>query len=77
MPLGSAALAGTTFPIDRTITAELLGFEGICQNSLDAVSDRDFAIEFTSAASILMMHLSRIVENYLMDVCSVWLRANS
>ena len=66
MPLGSAALAGTTFPIDRTITAELLGFEGICQNSLDAVSDRDFAIEFTSAASILMMHLSRMSEEIIL-----------
>ncbi|GAA0323469.1 argininosuccinate lyase [Psychrobacter aestuarii] len=66
MPLGSAALAGTTFPIDRTITAELLGFEGICQNSLDAVSDRDFAIEFTAAASILMMHLSRMSEEIIL-----------
>lgn len=66
MPLGSAALAGTTFPIDRTITAELLGFEGVCQNSLDAVSDRDFAIEFTSAASILMMHLSRMSEEIIL-----------
>ena len=66
MPLGSAALAGTTFPIDRTITAELLGFEGICQNSLDAVSDRDFAIEFTSAAAILMMHLSRMSEEIIL-----------
>ena len=66
MPLGSAALAGTTFPIDRTITADLLGFEGICQNSLDAVSDRDFAIEFTSAASILMMHLSRMSEEIIL-----------
>ncbi len=66
MPLGSAALAGTTFPIDRTITAELLGFEGICQNSLDAVSDRDFAIEFVSNASILMMHLSRMSEEIIL-----------
>lgn len=66
MPLGSAALAGTTYPIDRTITAELLGFEGICQNSLDAVSDRDFAIEFTSNASILMMHLSRMSEEIIL-----------
>lgn len=62
MPLGAAALAGTTYPIDRTITARLLGFEGIAQNSLDAVSDRDFGIEFTSAASILMMHISRLSE---------------
>ncbi len=66
MPLGSAALAGTTYPIDRTITAELLGFEGICQNSLDAVSDRDFAIEFTANASILMMHLSRMSEEIIL-----------
>lgn len=66
MPLGSAALAGTTYPIDRTITARLLGFEGICQNSLDAVSDRDFAIEFTANASILMMHLSRMSEEIIL-----------
>ncbi|MDO4894833.1 argininosuccinate lyase [Moraxella sp.] len=66
MPLGSAALAGTTYPIDRTMTAHLLGFEGICQNSLDAVSDRDFAIEFASAASILMMHLSRMSEEIIL-----------
>jgi argininosuccinate lyase len=61
-PLGAAALAGTTFPIDRKLTAELLGFDRICLNSLDAVSDRDFAIEFNSVASILMMHLSRFSE---------------
>ena len=66
MPLGSAALAGTTYPIDRTITARLLGFEGICANSLDAVSDRDFAIEFTANASILMMHLSRMSEELIL-----------
>ncbi|MDO4450570.1 MAG: argininosuccinate lyase [Moraxella sp.] len=66
MPLGSAALAGTTYPIDRTITAKLLGFEGICQNSLDAVSDRDFAIEFAGNASILMMHLSRMSEEIIL-----------
>lgn len=65
MPLGSAALAGTTFPIQREYTAELLGFEAICQNSLDAVSDRDFAIEFTAAAAILMMHLSRLSEELI------------
>jgi argininosuccinate lyase len=65
MPLGAAALAGTTFPIDREITANLLGFERICQNSLDAVSDRDFAIEFNSFASILMMHLSRFSEELI------------
>ena len=61
-PLGAAALAGTTFPINRELTAELLGFDRICLNSLDAVSDRDFAIEFTSFASLLMMHLSRFSE---------------
>ncbi|WII95230.1 argininosuccinate lyase [Moraxella haemolytica] len=66
MPLGSAALAGTTYPIDRTLTAQLLGFEGICENSLDAVSDRDFAIEFTANASILMMHLSRMSEELIL-----------
>lgn len=71
MPLGAAALAGTTFPINREVTARLLGFEAICQNSLDAVSDRDFAIEFTAAASILMMHLSRLSEEliYWMSPC--------
>ncbi|VAW83152.1 Argininosuccinate lyase [hydrothermal vent metagenome] len=62
MPLGAAALAGTTYPIDRNYTASLLGFDGLCENSLDAVSDRDFAIEFCSAAAILMMHLSRFSE---------------
>lgn len=66
LPLGSAALAGTTYPIDREYTAQLLGFERICQNSLDAVSDRDFAIEFTSAASIIMMHLSRFSEELIL-----------
>ena len=62
MPLGSAALAGTSYPIDRRITAELLGFEGIAENSLDGVSDRDFAIEFAACASLAMMHLSRWAE---------------
>lgn len=66
MPLGSAALAGTTFPIDREKTAQLLGFERICQNSLDAVSDRDFAIEFTSTASLIMLHLSRFSEEIIL-----------
>lgn len=66
MPLGSAALAGTTYPIDRTITAQLLGFEGICENSLDGVSDRDFAIEFTAAASLIMTHLSRFSEELVL-----------
>lgn len=65
-PLGAAALAGTTYPIDRNMTADLLGFDGICRNSLDAVSDRDFAIEFCSAASILLMHLSRFCEELIL-----------
>ena len=62
MPLGAAALAGTTYPIDRDFCARELGFDAICENSLDAVSDRDFAIEFTAAAALLMMHLSRFSE---------------
>jgi argininosuccinate lyase len=62
MPLGAAALAGTSYPLDRLYSAELLGFERPAENSLDAVSDRDFAIEFCAAASILMMHLSRFSE---------------
>jgi argininosuccinate lyase len=65
MPLGAAALAGTTYPIDRDLTAELLGFDAPAGNSLDAVSDRDFAIEFCAAASILMMHLSRFSEELI------------
>jgi argininosuccinate lyase len=66
LPLGSAALAGTTYPIDRAYTAELLGFDAVCENSLDAVSDRDFAIEFCAAASIAMMHLSRMSEELIL-----------
>ncbi len=66
MPLGSAALAGTTYPIDRRITAKLLGFDGLCENSLDAVSDRDFAIEFCSASALIMMHLSRFSEELVL-----------
>ncbi|MDH5184962.1 MAG: argininosuccinate lyase [Gammaproteobacteria bacterium] len=66
LPLGSAALAGTTYPIDREFTAKELGFERICQNSLDAVSDRDFVIEFTSFASLLMMHMSRFSEELVL-----------
>ncbi len=66
MPLGSAALAGTSYPIDRTMTAELLGFERPSANSLDSVSDRDFAIEFTAAASLIMMHLSRFSEELVL-----------
>jgi len=66
MPLGSAALAGTSFPIDREYTAKLLEFDSITANSLDAVSDRDFAIEFCSAASLIMMHLSRFSEELIL-----------
>ena len=65
-PLGCGALAGTTFPIDRHYSAELLGFEKIYENSLDGVSDRDFAIEFLSAASIIMVHLSRLSEEMIL-----------
>ena len=65
-PLGSAALAGTTYPIDREFTATLLGFERITENSLDGVSDRDFAIEFTAFAATLMMHLSRFSEELVL-----------
>ena len=66
MPLGAAALAGTSFPIDRKLTAKLLGFEGIAENSLDAVSDRDFAIEFNACASLVMTHLSRFSEELVL-----------
>ncbi len=66
MPLGSAALAGTTYPINREITAKLLGFDGISENSLDGVSDRDFAIEFVSASSLIMTHLSRYSEELVL-----------
>jgi argininosuccinate lyase len=66
LPLGSAALAGTTYPIDRAYTAQLLGFERITENSLDGVSDRDFAIEFTHVCATLMMHLSRFSEELVL-----------
>ena len=66
MPLGAAALAGTSYPIDREFTAHELAFERPAENSLDAVSDRDFAIEFAAAASILMMHLSRMSEELIL-----------
>jgi argininosuccinate lyase len=66
MPLGAAALAGTSFPVDRALTARLLGFEAICENSLDAVSDRDFAIEFLAAGAIVMTHLSRAAEELIL-----------
>ncbi len=62
LPLGSAALAGTTFPIDRERVAKTLGFDDVCHNSLDAVSDRDFAIEFCAAAALVMTHISRLSE---------------
>jgi argininosuccinate lyase len=62
LPLGAAALAGTSYPIDRQAVASALGFDGLCENSLDAVSDRDFAIEFLAAASICMAHVSRLAE---------------
>lgn len=65
-PLGAGALAGTTFPIDRYQTADFLGFDGIYENSLDAVSDRDFILEFLSSSSILMMHLSRLSEEFIL-----------
>jgi argininosuccinate lyase len=68
LPLGSAALAGTGFPIDRERVARELGFEGLCENSLDAVSDRDFAIEFCAAASLVMVHLSRFSEELILWV---------
>lgn len=66
MPLGAAALAGTTYPIDREFTAKELGFDDVCENSLDAVSDRDFAIEFTADAALLMTHLSRFSEELVL-----------
>lgn len=64
-PLGAGALAGTTFPIDRQFVAEQLHFDGICANSLDAVSDRDFVVEFLSAASLIAVHLSRLSEELI------------
>ncbi len=66
LPLGAAALAGTTFRIDRARVARELGFEALCENSLDAVSDRDFAIEFCAAASLVMVHLSRLSEELVL-----------
>ena len=66
MPLGAAALAGTTYPIDRHYTAQLLGFDGVAENSLDAVSDRDFVIEFCAAAATTQMHLSRFSEELIL-----------
>ncbi len=66
LPLGAAALAGTSYPVDREFTADILGFDSVCANSLDAVSDRDFAIEFSAAASLIMMHLSRFSEELVL-----------
>jgi argininosuccinate lyase len=66
LPLGAAALAGTSYPLDRERVARTLGMDGVCQNSLDAVSDRDFAIEFTAAASLCMVHVSRLSEELVL-----------
>jgi argininosuccinate lyase len=71
LPLGSAALAGTTYPLDRERVAKTLGMDGVCQNSLDAVSDRDFAIEFTAASSLCMVHVSRLSEELI-----IWMSQN-
>ena len=68
MPLGAAALAGTPYPIDRAMTAGLLGFDGLCENSIDAVSDRDFAIELASGCALTMVHLSRMSEELVLWV---------
>lgn len=66
LPLGAAALAGTSYPVDRARVAHELGFDGICHNSLDAVSDRDFAVEFCACAALIMMHLSRLSEELIL-----------
>ncbi|MEN6584594.1 MAG: argininosuccinate lyase, partial [Sulfuricella sp.] len=66
LPLGAAALAGTSYPIDREMVARELDFDGVCENSLDAVSDRDFAIEFTACAALVMTHLSRLSEELIL-----------
>ena len=71
LPLGAAALAGTSYSLNRNMVADLLGMEGVCQNSLDAVSDRDFAIEFSAAAAIIMVHTSRLSEELI-----VWMSQN-
>jgi argininosuccinate lyase len=71
LPLGAAALAGTSYPLDRERVAATLGFDGVCQNSLDAVSDRDFAIEFSAFASIVMIHVSRMAEEIVL-----WMNQN-
>ena len=69
LPLGAAALAGTSYPIDRPLVAKLLAFDDVCQNSLDAVSDRDFAIEFCSACALIMTHISRLSEELDEPAC--------
>ena len=66
LPLGAAALAGTSYPLDRQAVATALGMEGLCENSLDAVSDRDFAIEFSAAATLAMVHISRLSEELVL-----------
>jgi len=66
LPLGAAALAGTSYPLDRERVAQALGFDGVCFNSLDAVSDRDFALEFSSFAAIVMVHVSRLAEEIVL-----------
>jgi argininosuccinate lyase len=71
LPLGAAALAGTSYPLDRERVARTLGFEGVCQNSLDAVSDRDFALEFCAFASLVMVHVSRLSEEIVL-----WMNQN-
>ena len=70
LPLGSAALAGTSFPIEREVLAESLGFESVSRNSLDAVSDRDFCVEFLSACSLVMVHLSRLADDVILYATS-------
>jgi argininosuccinate lyase len=72
LPLGAAALAGTGFPIDRQWVAKRLGFEGVIENSMDAVSDRDFLVEFLAAASLVMTHLSRFAEELILWTNPAW-----
>jgi len=72
LPLGAGALAGTSYPLDRHYSAQLLGFETVAENSLDAVSDRDFVIEFTAAAALIMMHLSRFAEELILWNSTQW-----
>ncbi len=72
LPLGAAALAGTSYPLDRLMVAAELGFDGLCENSLDAVSDRDFALEFAAFASICMVHVSRLAEEIVLWMSPSW-----